>query len=309
MGAGRFELITLGTGAAIPARGRFPTAQVLNVNEALYLIDCGEGTQERIRSAGLSFQRIGHIFIGHLHGDHYLGLVGLISTMHLMGRRTTLHVYGPKELKEVLDLQLRVSGTYLRYPLHFHALEHKSGVEVHRDRHVSVTTLALRHRIPCTGFVFREVPGPRRLRKEKLPLIPHFERTAVANGEDLALPDGTRYANAELTLDPMPARSYAYCSDTGHAPELVPFIAGVDLLYHEATFTKAMQSRARETMHSTAEQAATIARDAQVGRLLLGHFSSRYRSAEVLLAEALPVFPRTELSYEGGRFPVVVDKE
>ncbi len=301
----RFELTTLGTGAALPARGRFPTAQLLNVHEALYLIDCGEGTQERLRVAGINLVRIGHIFISHLHGDHYLGLMGLMSSMHLVGRTAPLHVHGPRILKEIIDLQLRASVTYLRYPFTFHALEPVSGAVVWEDAHVVVRTLALKHRLPCTGFLFEERPALRHLRTEKLPLIPQFKRNAVKAGEDLRFPDGTVLTNAELTLDPPPPRRYAYCSDTAYEPTLVPHLRGVDLLYHEATFTEQLKKRAQETLHSTAAQAATIARDADVGRLLLGHFSSRYKSADELLAEALPIFPRTALSYEGATFPVI----
>ena len=301
----RFDLITLGTGAALPARGRYPTAQLLNVHDGLYLIDCGEGTQERLRSAGVVFNRIGHIFISHMHGDHYLGLMGLISSMHLMGRRTVLHVHGPRELKQVIDLQLRVSGTYLRYPLEFHALEPENGRVVWEDERVTVRSLALRHRLPCCGFIFAERPALRPLRAEALSIVPRFKRTAIKRGEDLVLADGTVLPNAGLTLDPPPPRRYAYCSDTAYEPALVPFLKGVDLLYHEATFTEQLAKRAAETMHSTAAQAARIALDADVGQLLLGHFSSRYKTADDLLREALSVFPRTALSEEGKVFPVV----
>lgn len=305
MGHRRFELTTLGTGAALPARGRYPTSQLLNVHEALYVIDCGEGTQERLRAAGASFMRIGHVFISHLHGDHYLGLMGLISSMHLMGRTAKLHVHGPRELKEVMDLQLRVSATYLRYPLEFHALEPRNGTVIWEDHHVVVRSLALNHRLPCTGFVFEERPAARPLRKDKIMLVPQFKRAAVKAGEDLRFPDGTVLSNAELTLDPPPVRRYAYCSDTAFEPELIPFIRGVDLLYHEATFTERLKKRAKETLHSTAADAATLASQAAVGRLLLGHFSSRYKSADELLREALPIFPNTELSLEGAVFPVI----
>ena len=225
--------------------------------------------------------------------------------MHLMGRKNELHVHGPAELKPVIDLQLRVSGTYLRYALHFHPLQPESGALAWEDSRLSVRILALKHRIPCTGFVFREQPALRHLRKDKLDLIPRFKRDAVKKGEDLRLTDGTVYANAELTTDAAPSRSYAYCSDTAYEPALVPHVRDVDLLYHEATFTELMAKRAKETMHSTAQQAATLAREANVGHLLLGHFSSRYKSAEELLQEAVAVFPRTSLSYEGGVFPVI----
>jgi ribonuclease Z len=300
----RFEVTTLGTGAALPARGRYPTSQLLNIHEGLYLIDCGEGTQERLRSAGVPFNRIGHIFISHLHGDHFFGLVGLISSMHLMGRLNILHVFGPPQLKEVIDLQLKVSGTFLRYPLHFHPIEPKNGALIHEDDRVTVTTLELKHRIECTGFVFRERPALRNLRKETVALIPHFRRKAVQAGEDLQLPDGTMIPNAELTTEPAAARAYAYCSDTAYEPGLIPYLKEVDMLYHEATFTRMLGARAKETAHSTAEQAAMLARDARVGKLLLGHFSSRYRTVDDLLAEAVAIFPDCIVSEDGRCFPV-----
>ncbi len=300
----RFELTTLGTGAALPARGRHPTAQLLNVHEGLYLIDCGEGTQERLRAAGVNFMRIQHAFISHLHGDHYLGLVGLISSMHLLGRKSPFHVHGPADLREVIDLQLRVSGTFLRFPLHFHPITPENGNVIHEDARVTVSTLQMKHRIPCTGFVFRERPALRNLRLDTLRLIPHFKRTAIKQGEDLVFPDGTRHPNADLTTDPPPSRTYAYCSDTAYDPGLIPYIQGADLLYHEATFTKMLTARARETAHSTAEQAATLALNANVKQLMLGHFSSRYKNADELLKEALEIFSNTIVAQDGRTFQI-----
>ncbi len=300
----RFEVTTLGTGAALPASGRYPSAQLLNVNEKLFLIDCGEGTQERLRMAQINMGRIAAVFITHLHGDHYLGLMGLISSMHLMGRTQPFAVFGPAALKEVINLQLRVSGTYLRYPLQFHSTEHRSGAPVYQDERVEVTALALRHRIECTGFVFREAPHLRRLLKETVSLIPHYARNAVKLGEDLVLPDGRTISNQDLTEAPPPQRRYAYCSDTAYTPDLIPFLTGVDLLYHEATFTEQLRDRAKETMHSTAKQAAMLAQQACVSQLLLGHFSSRYKDPGVLLVEAVETFPNTLLAQEGRTFPV-----
>ncbi len=300
----RFEVTTLGTGAALAARGRYPSAQLLNVRERLFLIDCGEGTQERLRQAQVNFGRIARVLISHMHGDHYLGLMGLISSMHLQGRNLPLAIHGPTELREVIELQLRVSRTYLRYPLQFHVVDHISGSPVFKDERVEVTALALNHRIPSTGFFFKEREQPRRLRKESVEEIPHYARKDVKAGKDLVLPDGRTVANAELTLDPPPQRSYAYCSDTAYSPELVPFLEGVDLLYHEATFTEALVARAKETMHSTAKQAAMLARDAHAHRLLLGHFSSRYKDVEQLREEALAVFSETIMAEEGRTFIV-----
>ncbi len=298
----RFEVTTLGTGAALPARGRYPSAQLLNIHERLHLVDCGEGTQERLRQAEVNFNRIGTIFISHMHGDHYLGLMGLLSSMHLNGRLNELNVFGPPELREVIDVQLRASQTYLRYPLKVHSLTHDTGVCAFADPYVEVITLKLKHRIPTTGFLFREKQQPRRLRRDRLVDIPHFARVAVKAGADLTLPDGTVIPNSDLTRDPPPARCYAYCSDTAYAPELVEHLSGVDMLYHEATFTDDMSDRAKETLHSTAKQAAMIAKAANAGILLLGHFSSRYKDNRVLLDEALPIFPNTLLAQEGRTF-------
>lgn len=300
----RFAVTTLGTGAALPARGRYPSAQLLNVHERLFLIDCGEGTQERLRMAQVNMCSITRIFISHMHGDHYLGLMGLISSMHLLGRKLALDVHGPVELREVIELQLRVSKSYLRFPLRFHAVTHRSGEIVHSDAHVVVTELALRHRIESTGYLFRETPRPRHLMKETVDLIPHYLRNAVKQGEDLILPDSRVIPNAELTQPPSPPRSYAYCSDTAYTPDLVPFLEGVDLLYHEATFTEDLAARAKETMHSTARQAATMAKDSHAGQLLLGHFSSRYKDPGRLLSEAVEIFPNTHLAQEGRTFEV-----
>lgn len=304
-----FQVTTLGTGAALPATGRFPSAQLLTVGGRSYLIDCGEGTQERLRQASVNFNRIERVLITHLHGDHYLGLMGLISSMHLQGRTNELHLHGPAPLHEVVQLQLRVSSTWLRFPLRFHAVEHQSGLCLFEDDRVVVTSLALRHRIPTTGFLFRERQRPRNLRPGAVERIPHFARTAVKAGEDLRLEDGTVVPNAELTFPPPPPRSYAYCSDTAPARELIPWLAGVDLLYHEATFSEAMAARAKETMHSTAKQAATIARDAGVRRLLLGHFSSRYKDLDILLQEARSEFKATVLASEGRTYSVITSEE
>ena len=254
--------------------------------------------------AQVNMGRIARVFISHMHGDHYLGLMGLISSVHLLGRTLPLDVHGPMELREVIELQLRVSKTYLRFPLRFHAVVHQSGALVYSDERVTVTELALRHRIESTGYLFREAPRPRRLLKEKVDLIPHYARRAVKDGEDLNLPDGTVVTNAELTEAPTPPRSYAYCSDTAYTPALVPFLEGVDLLYHEATFAENLAARAKETMHSTAKQAATLARDAHAGQLLLGHFSSRYKDPDVLLAEAMEIFPNSIPAQEGCTYEV-----
>ena len=300
----RFDVTTIGTGAALPARGRLPSAQVVNLGDRLYMIDCGEGTQEQLRRGGIRLQHLKHIFISHMHGDHYLGLMGLLSTLHLLGRTEVLNVHGPAPLAEVIHVQLRASQTYLRYPLNINTTPLESGAVVMEDDRLVVTSLALQHRIPCTGFLLSEKPGERRLRLDAIDRIPHYLRNKVKSGADLEQPDGSAVPNAELTLPPSPPRTYAYCSDTAYNPDLVQHIRGVDLLYHEATFTEQLAARAKETMHSTAAQAALIARDAGVGQLLLGHFSSRYKTVDPLLAEARAVFVKTIASEEGGVYAI-----
>ena len=288
----------------MPLVDRYLSSVLIRCEREMTLFDCGEGTQERLRQAEVNFNRIGTVFISHMHGDHYFGLMGLLSSMHLNGRTGELHVYGPPELREVIDVQLRASQTWLRYPLRIHALEPVTGTIIHEDQQVQVLSLKLKHRIPTTGFLFCERPQPRRLRKDRLPDVPHYARVAIKHGEDLLLPGGRSIPNAELTFDPPVPRRYAYCSDTAYAPELVSALAGVDLLYHEATFTDDLSDRARETCHSTAKQAAMMAREANVRELLLGHFSSRYKDPRSLLEEAIPVFPRTRLAEEGRTFRI-----
>lgn len=300
----RFEVTTIGTGAALPAAGRQPTAQVVNIGDRLYMVDCGEGTQEQLRRHGIRMPHLKHIFISHLHGDHYLGLMGLLSTLHLLGRTDELHVHGPEPLGEIIHVQLRASQTWLRYPLRIHVAPQATGALVMEDERLEVTALELQHRIPCTGFLFREKHGRLRLRPEAVDRIPHYQRNSVKLGQDLVLADGTVIPNDQLTIPHGKPRTYAYCSDTAYRPALLEALRGVDLLYHEATFTEHLAGRAKETMHSTAAQAATLARDAGVGHLLLGHFSSRYKTVEPLLKEALAIFPSTTASVEGGCYAV-----
>ena len=294
-----FELTVLGTGAALPAKGRFPTSQLLRMGGKRFLIDCGEGTQERLRAGGHNLQQIDHILISHMHGDHYLGLMGLISSMHLLGRKKELTIHGPKLLEEIIDIQLRASKTYLRYTLHFNWVDHESGVVLFEDECRRITSIALKHRVPCTGFRFDETTRKRKLNRAKLNLIPHYKRTEVQAGKDLHLADGTVILNKELTLGEPHLRSYAYCSDTAYHEPILDTIRGVDLLYHESTFTEQLKERAKETEHSTAKEAALIAKQANAGCLLLGHFSSRYKDLTLLQVEAQKVFDNTLLSMEG----------
>lgn len=301
-----FELTILGCSSATPTSERFPTAQVLQVAGRFFLIDCGEGTQMQMRRYGLRFQKINHIFISHLHGDHFFGLMGFISSMHLLGRPHALSIYSQAELREIVELQFKYSYTQLNYPIHWHPLSYDSSKLLYEDEKLTVETIILNHRIPTCGFLFKEKPSPRKLIKEKL------ERYKVSieamhklkNGEDYITADGKVIPNRELTEDPPKPRSYAYCSDTRYREAIVEQIKGVDLLYHETTFLQDRLDRAKETFHSTAREAATIAKMAGVGQLVIGHYSARYNDLQPFLDEARPVFPNTVLGKEGETYSV-----
>ncbi|RSK44161.1 ribonuclease Z [Hymenobacter perfusus] len=296
-----FELKILGSASATPFMDRHHTAQVLTVGGTQYLIDCGEGTQRRLMEQKIRHQRIHTIFISHLHGDHFFGLFGLLGTMHLNGRTEPLRLFGPPGLDEVLTTQFRHSYTHLSFELEFTPVDTTQHLQIFEDKNLTVHTLPMRHRIPCCGYLFREKPKRRRLLAERLPdgLTP-AQLTALTLGEDLLDEQGQLLvANAAVTAEPKRARSYAFCSDTMYTESLADLVRGVDLLYHEATFMDDMRERAAVTHHSTARQAGLLARRAQVHRLLIGHFSSRYRDLEPLLAEAKTQFEWTELAVEG----------
>lgn len=302
----RFEVLVLGSSSATPMYGRHPTAQLVNANEQLYLIDCGEGTQMRLSRFGVKLNRIKAIFISHLHGDHYLGLMGLLSSMHLMGRKTALHVYGPVGLRELIELQFLYSQTEIRYPLYFHETTTDGEALLLENEAVTVHSFPLDHRIPCTGFRFSEkqkLPGLRVEDVQRIGVPKSFYKTLKA-GHDYRASDGTIYPWRSLTIAPPSPRSYAFCSDTMDSGGYAKSIAGVDLLYHEATFLHEMEARAVETFHTTALQAGQIAQRVGAKKLLIGHYSARYRDLVPLLDEAQSVFPRTELAIEGHWYPV-----
>jgi ribonuclease Z len=301
-----FEVTILGCSSATPIYQRHPTAQVLNIHERFFLVDCGEGTLIQMNRYKIKFHRINHIFISHLHGDHYLGLLGLLSTMHLQGRQTELHIYSQAPLKEIIDIQLKYSETVLRYPLHFHALDASRPGIIYEDEDLEVRSITMTHRIPCTGFLFREKPRLRKLVKKKLEEyeIPVSCYGDLKCGRDYHSSGGKIIPNSELTTDPKEPLSYAFCSDTAYDERIIPYIKNVDLLYHEATFLDDKAVRAAETFHSTAKQAATIAKKAGVKRLIIGHFSARYKNLYPLLDEAKDVFKDTTLAMEGDCFSI-----
>jgi len=295
------SLTILGSGGALPVAGRFPSSQYLQFRNQGFLIDAGEGAQVQMMRLGVSHGRIGHIFISHLHGDHYLGLMGLLFSMHLSRRTADLHLYSHTGLDEIIMLHLKMARSVFSYRIHFHHLTPGATETILETDQLTVTAFPLRHRVPCSGFLFREKPQPRKMNKGKMPegmLLQHI--ALLKQGIDVIDEDGTsRYSVAEYTLPPVPPRSYAYCSDTDFFPEIATTIAGATLVYHEATFTEADVTRARETYHSTAREAATIAKMAGAGKLLIGHLSARYRETDALLSEAQQVFPETELAADG----------
>lgn len=302
----KFDVLILGSSSATPIYGRHPTAQLINVNEQLYLVDCGEGTQVQLIKYGIRSNRIKHIFISHLHGDHYLGLIGLISSMHLVGRKDDLHVYGPPGLKEIIDLHFLHSQTVLRYMLHIHTTQDETKNVVFENENIQVSTFPLNHRIACTGFRFDEKKRLPSINREKVSAIgiPPTHLPSIKRGQDYTAPDGTVHHWQDLTIAPPPSRSYAYCSDTVRTSSYLPFIQYVDLLYHEATFLHEMLDRAVDTYHTTALQAAEIAAEVGAKRLLIGHYSARYKDLKPLLQESKSVFEATQLALEGNWYSI-----
>jgi ribonuclease Z len=302
----KFEVTILGSSSATPIYNRNPTSQVLNINERLYLVDCGEGTQQQMLRFDVRGSRIDHIFISHLHGDHYLGLIGLLSSLHLNGRKKALKLFGPSQLKEIIDLQFKYSETTLQYELDFFATDSTQSQVIVINDDVTIETIPLDHRIPCNGFLFREKKRLRKLLKDELERIgvPIELYTSLKKGADYTDPKGKLYKNDTLTTDSDKPKTYAYCSDTLFNPQYFKQINNVDLLYHEATFLHNMLDRANETHHTTALQAAEIAVTVNAKRLLIGHFSARYKSLDDLLEEAQSVFPNTALAIEGKTFVV-----
>lgn len=295
------KLSILGCYAATPRTISNPTAQVLEVKNHLFLIDCGEGTQVQLRKNKIKFSKINHIFISHLHGDHFYGLVGLISTFMLLNRENDLHVYGPKGIKEIILLQLRASGSFTGYNLYFHELESKESEVIFEDEKVVVRTIPLKHRVYTNGFLFQEKNIKRKLNLEA---VEHYNIDTcyfqkIVYGGDMKLDDGRIIPNVELTFNPEPEKSYAFCSDTVYNENIIPIIKDVDALYHETTFLETEEHLAEKTMHTTAKQAAKIAKLANAKTLIMGHYSTRYGSLEPFKAEAETIFTNVILADDG----------
>lgn len=299
------RLTILGCHSATPRTLAHTSSQYLEMNNDCFLIDCGEGTQRQLRKYKIKFSRIKHVFISHLHGDHFFGLIGLISTFSLLNREKELHIYGPKGIKEIITLQLKLSKSWVDYPLYFTELTGKSSEIILDNEKVEVSTIPLKHRIYTNGFLFREKKQPRKLNKEK---INEFKEIDICdyqnlkNGKDFKMESGRIIKNSTLTYDPPEPISYAYCSDTEYSESIIPLVHKVDLLYHESTFLEEHQELAKKTKHSTALEAGKIANKARVKKLLLGHYSSRYKDLELFLKEAHSIFENTELAEAGKQF-------
>ncbi|MBN2659818.1 MAG: ribonuclease Z [Tannerellaceae bacterium] len=296
-----FEVNILGCGSALPTTRHLASSQVINLRDKLYMIDCGEGTQIQMRRMRIKFSRLNHIFISHMHGDHCFGLPGLISTLGMLGRNGELVIHGPKEIETYMKPILSTFCRELPYSVRFNHITPDVSELIWEDRSVSVYSIPLKHRLPTSGFLFAEKAKEAHIIKEMTDFykIPVKDLPSIKRGEDFITSDGECIANARLTRPATPPKKYAYCSDTAYSEKIIPIIEGVDLLYHEATFTNEDSARAKETFHSTARQAAEIARKANVKRLVIGHYSARYEELHTLKKEAEEIFPDTILGEEG----------
>lgn len=299
-----FSVTIIGSGSALPTTYANQSAQVVQMGNEVFLLDCGEATQINLRHRKVKLQKISHIFISHLHGDHYFGLVGLLSSLRLLGREKPMNIYAPKGLQEIIELQFKCAGSDFSFPIYFHEVT-KAGQLLLETERLKVSTIPLKHRIKCYGFKFEEKEKPRKLIPKLLEhyQIPTYARHALTLGEDyISKVDGKVIKNETLTKDPEEPKAYAYCSDTAYYEGLLSYIQGVDLLYHEATFLEKDKERAKKTYHSTASQAAKIAQQAEVKQLIIGHFSSRYSDRQPFLEESKVVFEQVKIAAEGEVF-------
>ncbi|KOY50772.1 ribonuclease Z [Polaribacter dokdonensis] len=301
------NLTILGCHSATPRVNAYPTSQYLEINNRHFLIDCGEGTQRQMRKYKVGFSKIDHIFISHLHGDHFYGLVGLLSTYGILSREKELHIYGPKGIKEVTLLQLNISQSHAKYKTVFHELSSNKSELIFEDDKVSVSTIPLNHRVYTNGYLFKEKEKPKKLHMGNISNYEEIGRADYLNikaGKDITLSTGEIIPNDELTLPPKKALSFAFCSDTMYKPDIVPIIKDVDLLYHEATFLADREDLAKKTKHATSKQAAQIAKDANAKQLVVGHYSGRYKDISLFQKEAQEIFNNTELAVPGKNFKI-----
>lgn len=301
-----FKVYILGCGSALPTQKHVPTCQVVEIRGKMFMLDCGEGVQMSLRRAHIHFNRISCVFISHLHGDHCFGLIGMLSTFGLLGRTASLHIYAPEELEPILNAQLALFCEDLSYKVYFHEVLTNKHQVIYEDRSLTVESIPLEHRVKCCGFLFREKPTLPHINREMVDFyhIPQSQFANIKLGKDWTTPDGDVIPYTRLTTPADKPRSYAFCSDTRYVPRLHRLLEGVNLIYHESTYDKTNEDRARKYYHCTGEQAAMVARDSHAGHLLLGHFSARYNDESSILEEALKIFPNTTLSNEGMCFDV-----
>ncbi|MDR2083963.1 MAG: ribonuclease Z [Bacteroidales bacterium] len=295
------KITILGSNSAVPSTHRWTSAQYMTVGGNGVLLDCGEGTQIRLKMFGIKLNSINQIYITHLHGDHFFGLIGLISTFHLIGRNKPLTIFGPKELEEVIRFQLDVSNSFLSYEVTFVPTNPAEQEIIFEDKHYSVTSFPLKHSVSTTGFLFKEKEKPANVKKDFI--IQHDlsieQITDIKNGNDFIDKDGNVHKHASITYNKLLSNSYAYCTDTMYMPEIIPIIDNCDAVYHEATFLSDLQHLAVEKYHATAREAALIAKNAHAKKLIIGHFSKRYKTTDALIAEATEIFPNTIAAEDG----------
>ena len=301
-----FKVHILGCGSALPTLHHMASSQVVELRDKQFMVDCGEGTQVQIRRSRINFNKIQAVFISHIHGDHCFGLIGMISTFGLQGRKSPLQVYAPAALGPMLQSQIELFCQHLSFEVVFHAIDTEKTDVIYEDRSLTVSTIPLQHRLPTCGFLFREKPTLPHIRRDMIDYleIPVSQINNIKNGAGWTTPEGRTYSHEELTTPAEPTRAYAYCSDTRYVPTLHELIAGVDLLYHESTYCRDSLHRAEAYWHSTAADAATVAREAGVKKLLLGHYSSRYPDENAFLNEAREIFPESYLTNENDIFYV-----
>ena len=301
------NLTILGCHSATPRVNAFPTSQYLEINNNHFLIDCGEGTQRQMRKYKVGFSKINHIFISHLHGDHFYGLVGLLSTYGILSREKEMHIFGPKGIKAATLQMLKISESHAKFSMIFHELSSKKSELIYEDEKVTVHTIPLTHRVYTNGYLFREKEKPRKLNMLNINGYPEIDKADYLNikaGRDVQLASGEVISNSSITIAPSKSLSFAFCSDTSYKPNIVPIIKNVDLLYHEATFLADRQDLAKKTKHSTSVEAAQIAKEANVGQLVIGHYSGRYPDTSLFQKEAESVFKNVSLARPGVIFTI-----
>lgn len=304
-----FEITILGSSSALPTSKRFPSAHVVNIHERFFLVDCGEGTQIQLRKFKVGFAKINHIFITHLHGDHFFGLFGIISSFNLLGRKNDLHIYSPGNLQN--KIYSVINKKEISFNIFFHRLEHEGSEVIYESKSIEVSAFPLSHRIETFGYLFKEKPRERNIIKEAIQKynLSIKDILSIKQGNDFLTPEGIKIENSKLSKTPFKSRAFAYCSDTKYKEAIIPYITDIDVLYHEATFAKDLKDIAEITGHSTSEDAAKIAQKANVKKLLIGHFSTRYKNTNIIFEETKEIFENTQAVNDGDKIIIPLVRE